>query len=203
MYKRQVLAVASAKPRTSVDQLIELLDRLNVPPLLLLLEGVDDARNLGFTMRSAEALGVHALLIKKHLWDFDTTEIARPASGAYERLPLVQIDEIEPLVRLQKRGLKLWGCLAGVKRTLYQVDLTGPAILAIGGEKRGLSGAVRTICDGFLTIPSRAEAASLPLSHAASIVLAEAMRQRLTAAAATTPPAPSAFPDDNASGAGA
>lgn len=174
-----VLAVASLKPRTTVGQLVELLDALPGPPLLLLLEGVDDSRNLGFTLRSAEALGVHAVLIKKHLWDFDTVEVARPASGAYERLPLVQIETVDPLKELQKRGLRLYGCIAGAKRSIYDVDLRRPSILAIGGEKRGLSGAVRGICDRFVTIPSVGDAASsLSLSHAGAIVMAEAMRQR-------------------------
>jgi len=174
-----VLAICSEKPRTSPADLIELLDRLSQsdPPLLLLLEGVDDARNLGFTLRTADAIGVHAVLIKKHLWDFDATEVARPSSGAYERLPLVQIDDVEPLRQLQRRGLRLIGCVAGARRTMYDADLSQPAILAIGGEKRGLSGAVRAICDLFVTIPTRG-GASLSMSHAASILLAEAMRQR-------------------------
>jgi 23S rRNA (guanosine2251-2'-O)-methyltransferase len=173
-----LLAICSAKPRMRADALIELIGKLSEPPLLLLLEGVDDARNLGFTLRSAEALGAHAVLIKKHLWDFDETEVARPASGAYERLPLVQIDNVAPLQRFQQAGLQLIGCLAGVRQTIYDADLRRPTILAIGGEKRGLSGAVRSICDGFVTIPSKADAASLSLSHAAAIALGEAMRQR-------------------------
>ena len=151
-----VLAVCSAKPRTSADQLLQLLDTLSEPPLLLLLEGVDDARNLGFTLRSAESLGAHAVMLKKHLWDFDAIEVARPASGAYERMPLVQIDNLELLQTLRRRGLRLLGCIAGAGRTLHDSDLAKPCILAIGGEKRGLSGAVRSICDDFLTIPSRA-----------------------------------------------
>ncbi|MFN0135383.1 MAG: TrmH family RNA methyltransferase [Phycisphaerae bacterium] len=177
-----VIAICSAKPRTTTAELLDLLDTLDrqrEPPLLVLLEGVDDARNLGFTLRSADALGVHAVLIKKHLWDFDTVEVARPASGAYERLPLVQIDDIEPLVAIRKRGVLLYGCIAAAKRTMYERNLAQGVLLAIGGEKRGLSGAVRSICDGFLTIPSKPGASSLSLSHAASIVMAEAMRQRL------------------------
>ena len=174
-----VMAIASAKPRLDSDRLIDLLAKLTEPALLLLLEGVDDARNLGFTIRSAEALGCHAVLIKKHLWDFDATEVARPASGAYERLDLAQIDEVAPLQRLQKQGVQLLGCIAGARRSMYDSDLTKPTILAIGGEKRGLSGAVRSICDGLITIPTDSNAASsLPLSHASAIVIAEAMRQR-------------------------
>lgn len=174
-----VVAVASPKPRTSPEGLFELLDKSTEPPLLLLLEGVEDARNLGFVLRSAEALGAQAVLIKKHLWDLDAIEIARPASGAYERLALVQIEDIDPLRQLQRRGLRLYGCIAGARRTIFDVDLAEPCILAIGGEKRGLSGAVREICDQFVTIPTKPGASSLSLSHAAGIVLAEAMRQRL------------------------
>src|SRR6185436_14853600 len=122
-------------------QLLEHVARLRESALLLLLEGVDDARNLGFVLRSADALGVHAVLIKKHLWDFDATEIARPASGAYERLPLVQLDDIELLNQLQRRGLSLFGCVAGAKRTMHEASFASSSILAIGGEKRGLSGA--------------------------------------------------------------
>src|SRR5436190_16215555 len=137
-----VVALVGAKPRMSAERLLELIDAQRAPALLLLIEGVEDARNLGFTLRSAEALGAHAVLIKKHLWDFDAVEVALPASGAYERMPLVQIDTVEPLTLLQRRGLKLYGCVAGAKRRIYDVDLAGPAIVAIGGEKRGLSGAV-------------------------------------------------------------
>ena len=174
-----VMAIATAKPRLNADGLVDLVADLSKPALLLLLEGVDDARNLGFTIRSAEALGCHALLIKKHLWDFDPIEVARPASGAYERLNLAQIDDVTPLQRLQKQGVQLLGCIAGARRSMYEADLTRPTILAIGGEKRGLSGAVRSICDGLITIPTDpAAASSLPLSHASAIVLAEAMRQR-------------------------
>ncbi len=173
-----VLAIGSALPRLNGHQLVDLVAKLNEPPLLLLLEGVDDARNLGFTLRSAEALGVHAVLIKKHLWDFDSVEVARPASGAYERLPLAQIETVEPLQQLQKRGIDLIGCISGARQTLYGSDLRKPTILAIGGEKRGLSGAVRDICDCFINIPTRGGVSSLSLSHAAAIVLGEAHRQR-------------------------
>lgn len=173
-----VLAICSAKPRTTPEQLFEILRQLGRPALLLLLEGVDDARNLGFTLRTAEALGVDAVLIKRHLWDFDPVEVARPASGAYERLPLVQVDDVSVIQELQRMGLRLFGCVAGVKRTMYDVDLSAGAILAIGGEKRGLSGAVRSICDQLITIPTVGGVSSLSLTHAAAIVLGEAFRQR-------------------------
>jgi 23S rRNA (guanosine2251-2'-O)-methyltransferase len=173
-----VLAVCSARPLTTEKDLLEILDRQPSSPLLLL-EGAEDARNLGFTLRSAEALGAAAVLIKKHLWDFDSVEVARPASGAFERLPLLRFEGTELIQRLQSRPMRLLGCIAEAKQTVYQADLTGGTILAIGGEKRGLSGAVRRLCDAFVSIPTAPGAASLPLSHAAAVVLAEAHRQRL------------------------
>jgi 23S rRNA (guanosine2251-2'-O)-methyltransferase len=179
-----VVAICSAKPRMGADELARLLAGV-ANPLILLLEGIDDARNLGFTLRSAEALGAHAVLVKKHLWDFDETEVARPASGAYERMPLVQIDTVGPLMELQRGGMRLLGCVAGARRSIFETDLTQPVILAIGGEKRGLSGAVREICDAMISIPTApargGTGTSLALSHAAAVLLGEAMRQRLGA----------------------
>ncbi len=173
-----VIAICGPKPRSSPATLLDTLDRLRTPPLLLLLEGIDDARNLGFTLRTADALGVHAVLVKKHLWDFDEAEVARPSSGAYERIPLVQLDGPDLLHDLRRRRIRMFGCLANARRSLHQADLTTGVTLAVGGEKRGLSGATRELCDGFLTIPTRGGPSSLALSHAAAIVLAEAARQR-------------------------
>lgn len=173
-----VIAVALPVPKFERDELFDLLKGVS-SPLLLLLEGVDDDRNLGFTIRSAEALGAHALLVKKHLWDFDETEVARASSGSYERLPIVQFEGIDLVGDLQKRGIQLLGCLAGARATVFEVDLKMPTILAIGGEKRGLSGAIREICDRFVSIPTAGGASSLSLSHAGAIVLSEAFRQRM------------------------
>jgi len=172
-----VIAVCSGKPLLRAVDLPDILRNAPIP-LLLLLEGIDDARNLGFTLRTAEAMGAAAVLVKKHLWDFDATEVARPASGAYERLPLVQIEEVAELRPLQRDGFVLVGCLASGKRTIYDCDFTRPSIVAIGGEKRGLSGAIREICDEFVRIPTIGGASSLALSHAAAIILGEALRQR-------------------------
>jgi 23S rRNA (guanosine2251-2'-O)-methyltransferase len=203
-----VVAIASPRPPTPFADLLRALDSSLAPPFLLLLEGVEDAQTLGFTLRTAEALGAHGVLIKKHLWTYDAADVSRASSGAYERLPLVRVEHAPTAIAaLRKRGVKAWGLLAGTRRTLYDADLTGPILLAIGGEKRGLSGAMRGLCDGFLSIPMPAAAApaeppgnqrpldgpddrpadaravtSLPLGHAAVLALGEVMRQRQGAA---------------------
>jgi 23S rRNA (guanosine2251-2'-O)-methyltransferase len=188
-----VVARCEPLPPTGETELLASVDATRRPdtPLLLLLDGIEDARNLAFTMRSAEALGASALLLRKHDLDFDETELSRASSGAFERLPFVRIDRESALLgELARRGVELVGCTANAKRTIFELDLRGPTLLAVGGEKRGLSGAVRAACTTFARIPTRSSsdgrstgldnAPSLSTSHAAAVVLAEALRQRET-----------------------
>jgi len=166
-------------PTTSEPELLALLDGRTAPPLLLLLEGISDDRNLGFTLRSAEALGATAVLLKKHVLDFDETEVSRTSSGAFERLPLVRFDGESGLLReLDRRGCAFVACIGRAERTIYDVDLRGPVVLCVGGEKRGLSAAIRRGCTTFARIPMAAATTSLSMSHAAAVILAEAARQR-------------------------
>lgn len=215
----RVAAVASAGHRGS--------------PLLLLLEGADDPRNLGHAIRTAEALAVTALLLRRRAWDFDEAEVARAASGALDRLPICVFDDLALIDRLRGRAtpppnsqpdaaasrdgddpaaaspsgglssstgtsvradaetsggggggvrVSLYGCIPGTKRSIYEAALTGPACIAIGGEKRGLSAALRGKIDRFVSIPTVAGAASLSMTQAAAVVLGEAVRQRWTLA---------------------
>ncbi len=177
-----VAAICSAKPATNMAAVLERVQHANEPALLVLIEGTEDAQNLGYTLRTAEALGVHAMLLKKHVWNFDDAVLSRASSGAFERLALAQVENLEKeLLPFKRMGIKFWGCIGGAKRDIYQADLTHAVLLAIGGERRGLSGAMRELCDGFVRIPMVAGASSLSLSQAACIVMAEAMRQRLVA----------------------
>src|SRR5688572_22622143 len=171
-----VVAVCSPRPLDTEADLKSLLAALKEPPLLLVLDGVDDPRNLGLCLRAAEALGAHAVLLRKREWDFDAVEVSRPSSGAFERLPLVLFDGVELLSGL---AMPRFACLANAVKTMHEVDLAGPAAIVVGGEKRGISAAVREVCDRRMRIPSKPGAASLPLTHAAAVVLAEALRQRL------------------------
>jgi len=110
-----ILALCSPKPPQSMDELMHLIAGTSTPRLLLL-EGVEDSQNLGFTLRSAEALGVHAVLLKKHLWDFDETAVSRASSGSYERLPMVKIEDAgRELESLRRKQIKIWGCIANFR----------------------------------------------------------------------------------------
>lgn len=173
-----VIAVCTARAPSPWSEMEALLEK-KTSVLLLLVEGVEDARNLGFTLRSAGALGVDAVLLKKHVWDFDPVEVSRAASGAWDSLALFRVERAAVEIdALRKAGVMLWGCVPNAKRAAWDADLAGRCCLALGGEKRGLSAVVRERCDGFLTIPMKEGATSLSLSHAAAVLLGEAARQR-------------------------
>ena len=184
-----LIAIASAKPLTKPNELLQIVRKSSEPAFLLLLEGVEDEQNLGFIIRSAGAMGVDAVLLKKHIWNFDQLTVSRTSAGVYEWMPMVKIErESDILSDLKKSGLRLLGALPKVKRTMYEMDFRVPVIVALGGEKRGLSGALRQSCNGFFSIPmppaeqqandKSCEVPSLSLSHSAAIVMAEVMRQR-------------------------
>jgi 23S rRNA (guanosine2251-2'-O)-methyltransferase len=176
-----VIVLATPKPPVTYELLVKQIKNQTDTTALLLLEGIDDSQNFGFTLRSAEAMGIYAVLLKKHLWDFDSSAVSRASSGAYERMPIALLDQVDKILpKFKNLGLTLFGCIANARRTMYDVDLTKSLILAIGGEKRGLSAAVRSHCDVFIKIPMATHIGSLSLSHSAGIVMAEIMRQRLS-----------------------
>jgi 23S rRNA (guanosine2251-2'-O)-methyltransferase len=167
-------AKAHAKSHGGIVAIAEPLPPSVMPrstDFILFLDGIDDARNLGFALRTAEAFGVQAVLLRRRAWTFDGGDVSRASSGAYERLPVVVGEDVPA-------GLALIGCLAGAPKTIYDEDLTRPLALAIGGEKRGLSAAVRDRCSSKVSIPTREGAPSLSLTHAAAVAMAEVARQR-------------------------
>lgn len=184
-----LLAVASAKPLTRPVELLQMTRNPDKPPFFLLLEGIEDEQNLGFILRTAGAMGVGAVMLKKHIWNFDSRAVSRASAGVYEWMPLVKLErESDLLSDLKKAGLRVLGALPRVRRNIYEMDFKAPVIVALGGEKRGLSGALRQACTGFFTIPMPAsakgsdrETPSLSLSHSGAIVMAEVMRQRRAA----------------------
>jgi tRNA G18 (ribose-2'-O)-methylase SpoU len=167
-------AQAHAKSHGGIIAIAEPLPPSTLPAALdfvLFLDGVDDARNLGYSLRSAEAFGVQAVILRRRAWDFDGGDVSRASSGSFERLPVLIGEEVPA-------GLVLIGCVAGVKKTIYDEDLTRPLALAIGGEKRGLSAAVKDRCASRVSIPTREGAPSLSLTHAAAVAMGEVARQR-------------------------
>lgn len=173
-----LVAIVGPKPMTSAIDLYAIVERSKAA-FVVLLEGADDVRNLGYVLRTAEAFGADAVLVRRRAWDVDSTAVSRSSSGAFERLPVALVGrELAEVKELKKRGLKLIGCIPRARDAIYRTDFQVPILLAIGGEKRGLSGAVRLHCDRLAKIPTVGGATSLSMTQAAAIALAEVARQR-------------------------
>ncbi|MCK7578635.1 MAG: 23S rRNA (guanosine(2251)-2'-O)-methyltransferase RlmB [Chromatiales bacterium] len=164
--------------RTESD-LTALLDRLDVPPFLLLLDEVQDPHNLGACLRTAEAVGVQAVIAPKDNAVGLTPVVCKVASGAAETLPYVQVTNLARVMdALKERGIWLTGTAGEASDELYAADLTGPLGLVMGAEGSGLRRLTRERCDRLVRLPMCGQVESLNVSVAAGVCLYEALRQR-------------------------
>lgn len=174
-----VVARCSAQPMLTEEGLFALLDNLKAPPLVLILDGVQDPHNLGACLRTAEAAGVHAVVAPKDRAVGLTAVVRKVASGAAERVPFVQVTNLARVMReLRKAGLWLVGTVANGAQSLYKTDLKGPLAVVLGAEDRGLRRLTREHCDCLVQIPMSGAVESLNVSVAAGVCLFEAQRQR-------------------------
>jgi len=173
-----VLAQLRQAPREYRERELDaLLDALSVPPLLLALDGVQDPHNLGACLRTADAAGVHAVLAPTDRAVGLTPSVRKTASGA--SVPFVQLSNLaRTLRRLQQRGVWVVGAAGEAETTLYDVDLSGPLLIILGAENKGLRRLTREHCDQLVQIPMLGSVASLNVSVAAGIMLFEAVRRR-------------------------
>jgi 23S rRNA (guanosine2251-2'-O)-methyltransferase len=156
-----------------------ILDELSVPPLLLLLDGVQDPHNLGACLRTAEAAGVHALVTPRDRAVGLTAAACKAASGAAASIPLVRVTNLARLLgELQRRGVWIFGTADDAPTELYDMDLSGSLALVMGGEEKGMRRLTRENCDYLVRIPMAGRVTSLNVSVAAGIALFEAVRQR-------------------------
>ncbi|MEE4378612.1 MAG: 23S rRNA (guanosine(2251)-2'-O)-methyltransferase RlmB [Candidatus Competibacteraceae bacterium] len=159
-----------------------LLDAVQGPPLLLVLDSVQDPHNLGACLRSADAAGVHAVLAPADRAAGLTATVRKVASGAAESVPFIQVTNLARAMRqLQEQGLWFIGAASEAEQSLYAVDFTGPVALVMGAEEKGLRRLTRETCDVLAHIPMAGNVESLNVSVAAGVFLFEAVRQRTAA----------------------
>lgn len=160
-------------------QLYALIDGLNKPALLLILDGLQDPHNLGACVRSADGVGVDAVIIPKDKSVGVTPVVAKVASGALNNVPLIQVTNLaRTMEQLKKAGIWIVGMDGKGDQTLYQVDLTLPVAIALGAEGSGLRRLTKEKCDFLVKLPMIGVVESLNVSVASGICLYEALRQR-------------------------
>jgi 23S rRNA (guanosine2251-2'-O)-methyltransferase len=157
----------------------ELLDRAIGPPLLLVLDGVTDPHNLGACLRTADAAGALAVIVPKDKSATLNATVRKVACGAAEVIPLVAVTNLaRSLEKLQQRGLWVVGTAGEAEQELYQHDMTGPTVLVMGAEGKGMRRLTREHCDYLVKLPMAGSVSSLNVSVATGVCLFEALRQR-------------------------
>jgi 23S rRNA (guanosine2251-2'-O)-methyltransferase len=156
-----------------------LLESLPQPPLLLVLDGVQDPHNLGACLRSADAAGVDLVILSRDRSAGLTPVARRAASGAAEVLPVVMATNLARVLKqLKQQGVWLMGTTDQADTSLYQADLAGPLALVMGSEGKGMRRLTESLCDYRVRIPMRGTVSSLNVSVATAVCLFEIRRQR-------------------------
>jgi len=174
-----IVAVVADYRYREVDDILEVARKAGKPPLLVLLDGVEDPHNLGAVVRSAHALGAHGVVLPRDRAASVTPSAAKASAGAVEHLPIARVPNlVRTLEELKEVGVWTVAALPDGDVELSSVDLRGPIALVIGGEGQGVRPLVRKSCDHAARIPMAGRVGSLNASAAAAIAIYEAMRQR-------------------------
>ena len=178
--RRHQGVIAKAGEISLARNLDELLDAIEGPPLLLLLDGVTDPHNLGACLRVADGAGAHAVIAPKDRAVGLNATAAKVASGAAESVPYITVTNLARTMReLQERDIWLIGTTEDAESSIYEVDFTGGSALVMGSEGEGLRRLTRENCDRLVHLPMLGSVESLNVSVASGVCLYEARRQRM------------------------
>lgn len=171
--------VAKAGEISLARNLDELLDAIEGPPLLLILDGVTDPHNLGACLRVADGAGAHAVIAPKDRAVGLNATAAKVASGAADTVPYIMVTNLARAMReLKERDIWLTGTSDEADKTVYDLDLTGGSAIVMGAEGEGMRRLTRETCDIVASIPMAGAVESLNVSVASGVCLYEARRQR-------------------------
>lgn len=177
-----VAIVDASAPHVTID---DVLDALDEPPLLIVLDGVTDPHNLGACLRNADAFGAHALVVPKDRSASLTPVAAKAASGAADTVPLIPVTNLARSLRdLKDRGVWIVAAEAGGE-SLVDADLRGPIAWVFGAEGTGLRRLTRDLCDRRVGVPLVGSVESLNVAVACGICLYATHTQRKRAALST------------------
>jgi 23S rRNA (guanosine2251-2'-O)-methyltransferase len=179
-----VAAQAAALDYADVDDMFAAAERKGEPPLLILLDEIEDPHNLGSILRTADSAGAHGVIIPRRRSVGLTATVAKTSAGAVAYVPVARVANLAQTIdMLKERGVWVAGADASAEQDVYASDLTGPIALVIGNENRGLGRLIREKCDFLVKLPMLGRIQSLNASVAAGVLLYEIVRQRRSAGA--------------------
>jgi 23S rRNA (guanosine2251-2'-O)-methyltransferase len=174
-----IAALVSPVPYADVDTILGDAYNRSEDPFIVLLDELEDPHNVGAILRTADAAGVHGVLLPQRRSCSLSAAVAKTSAGAVEYMPVARIGNItQTIEKLKKRGLWVVGADAEAEKDYFNVDLTGPLLVIVGNEGKGLGRLVKEQCDYLVRIPMRGRISSLNASVACSLLLYEVLRQR-------------------------
>jgi len=174
-----VIAYVASKKYVTLADLLAISKERNEPPLYCLLDGIEDPHNLGAIIRTADASGVHGVIVPSRRAAGLTAGVAKASAGAVEYVPVARVSNLsQPIETLKKSNVWVIGIDPAGKSDYTKVDFSLPTAIIIGSEGKGLSHLVKKRCDYLASIPMRGKITSLNASIAAALVMYEAFRQR-------------------------
>jgi len=175
-----IIAQCAAHEYATIEDILEEAASRGQAPLIIICDELSDPHNLGAIIRTAECAGAHGVIIPKRRSVGLTATVAKASAGAMEYMKVAKVANINNAIKeLKEQGVWIFGTAAEGSEPMYRADLTGPAAIVIGNEGDGMSQLVRKNCDMLVHIPMSGRISSLNASNAASILLYEAVRQRL------------------------
>ena len=175
-----IIAQCAAHEYATIEEILEEAASRGQAPLIVICDELSDPHNLGAIIRTAECAGAHGVIIPKRRSVGLTATVAKASAGAMEYMKVAKVANINNAIKeLKEQGVWVFGTAAEGSEPMYRADLTGPAAIVIGNEGDGMSQLVRKNCDMLVHIPMSGRISSLNASNAASILLYEAVRQRL------------------------
>jgi 23S rRNA (guanosine2251-2'-O)-methyltransferase len=174
-----VVARVAAADYADLDDLLAIPAQRGEVPFFLALDQIQDPRNFGAILRTADAFGVHGVIVPRHHAVGLTEAAARTAMGAVEYVGVARESNlVSALGRIKKSGIWVYGATSQRGASPWTVDLKGPVCLVLGGEGEGIRPLVARTCDVMLSVPMRGEIGSLNVAAAGAVLCYEVARQR-------------------------
>ena len=174
-----VIALTAAKDYVDVDDILKAAADSGKPPFIIILDEITDAHNLGSVLRTANAAGVHGIIIPKRRAIGLTATVSKASAGAIEYVPVARVtNTVQTIEYLKKQNIWVVGTDSTGEQPYFDRDLTGAIALVIGSEGEGMGKLVRESCDFVVNIPMMGQITSLNAAVAGAVVTFEILRQR-------------------------
>ena len=174
-----VVAYAAAKEYVEVEDILEIARARGEDPFIVMLDEINDPHNLGAILRTVDAAGAHGVIIPQRRSVALTSTVAKASAGAVEYVPVARVTNLDQTIRqLKNQGIWVVGADMEGPQIHWKAKLTGPLLLVIGGEGKGIGRLIKERCDMLVRLPMAGRVGSLNASVAAALLVYEVVRQR-------------------------